>query len=283
MLSGNLDDDVSSSVPVGGVTPDYFRAMGIPLVAGRFFDERDGADAPKVVIVNQSFVSRFQIEDDPLDHRVSGNRIVGVVGDVRHLGLAREAQPEVYRPFTQFPMEWAALVVRTEADPRALIPAVRRAIARVDRSQPVYDIATMEARMEESVSSRRLLMLTLAVLSTLALTLAAVGIYGVVAYFTSRRTHEIGIRMALGARQREVIWLMVRQSMAAVSLGIVLGAGAALALTRLLAAMLYRIQPTDPATFVEAALGLAGIALLATYLPARRTAHADALASLRHE
>lgn len=206
-----------------------------------------------------------------------------MIGDVRHLGLAREAQPEIFLPFAQFPMEDLALVVKTDADPRALIPAVRRAIAGVDRNQPVYDVATMEARMAESVSSRRLLMIALAVLAGLALSLAGIGIYGVVGYFTSLRTHEIGIRIALGASRRDVLWLVVHQGMAAVLLGIVVGAGGALALSRLLAAMLYRVRPTDPATFAAAALGLAAIALLATYLPARRAARADALVALRHE
>ena len=281
-LSGALADD-SPYVPVGGVTPDYFRAMGIRLVAGRFFDQRDGADALKVAIVNQTFARQFQLGDNPLGQRISGNTIVGVVGDVRHLGLAREAQPEVFRPFAQFPMEEFALAVRTDAAQQALAPAIRRLVAKVDPSQPVYDVATMEARISESVSSRRFLMIALAAMAGLALGLAAVGIYGVVGYFTSRRAHEIGIRMALGASREDVVWLVVRQGLAAVLLGIVVGAGGALALTRLLSAMLYRVRPADPATFAAASLGLAGIALLAAYLPSRRVARGNALAALRHE
>ena len=281
-ISGSLADD-SPYVPVGFVTPGYFRAMGLRLVAGRFFDEREGADAPKVAIINQSFARQFQLGDNPLGQRISGSTIVGVVGDVRHLGLAREAQPEVFRPFAQSPMEEFAFVMKTDADTRPLVPAVRRLIAGVDRDQPVYDVATMEARIAESVSTQRFLMIALAALAGLALSLAAVGIYGVVGYFTSLRTHEIGIRMALGACRRDVLWLVIRQGMAAVLLGIVVGVGGALALTRLLSAMLYRIRPTDPATFAAASLGLAGMAVLATYLPARRAARGDALAALRHE
>ena len=281
-ISGSLADD-TPYVPVGFVTPDYFRAMGIHLVAGRFFDEHEGADAPKVAIINQSFARQFHLGDNPLGQRISGSMIVGVVGDVRHLGLAREAQPEVFRPFAQLPMQEFALVVNTEADPLALVPAVRRVIAGLDRNQPVYDVATMEARIAESVSTQRFLTIALAVLAGLALSLAAVGIYGVVGYFTSLRTHEIGIRMALGACRRNVLWLVVRQGMVAVLLGIVVGTGGALALTGFLSAMLYRIRPTDPATFAAAALGLAGIGLLAAYLPARRAARSDALAALRHE
>jgi putative ABC transport system permease protein len=257
--------------------------MGIRLVAGRFFDESDGDKAPRDAIINQSFARQFQLGDNPLGQRISGNTIVGVVGDVRHIGLAREAQPEVFRPFAQIPMQEFALVVNTAADPRALVPAVRRAIAVVDRNQPVYDVATMEARLAESISPWRSMMIALTVLAGLALSLAAVGIYGVVGYFTSRRTQEIGIRLALGACRWDVLWLVVRQGMAAVLLGIGVGMGGALALTRLLAAMLYRVRPTDPLTFAVASLGLAGIALLATYLPARRAARGDALAALRHE
>jgi putative ABC transport system permease protein len=235
-----------------------------------------------VAIINQSFARQFQLGDNPLGQRVSHHTIVGVIGDVRHLGLAREAQPEVFLPFPQLPMEEFALVMKTDTDSR-LVPAVRRLVAGMDRNQPVYDVATMEARIAESVSSRRFLMIALAVLAGLALSLAGIGIYGVVGYFTSLRTHEIGIRIALGASRRDVLWLVVRQGMSAVLLGIIVGTGGALALSRLLAAMLYRIRPTDPATFAAAALGLAGIALLAAYLPARRAAQSDALAALRHE
>jgi len=282
VVTGSSADD-SPYVPVGFVTPDYFRAMGIRLVAGRFFDERDGADAPKVAIINQTFARRFQLGDDALGERISGSMIVGVVGDVRHLGLAREAQPEVFRPFAQIPMQEFALVVTTDADAQPLVPAVRRLVAKVDPNQPVYEVATMEARIAESVSTQRFLMITLAVLAGLGLSLAAVGIYGVVGYSTSQRTQEIGIRMALGACRRDVLWLVVRQGMAAVLVGIFVGAAGALALTRFLAAMLYRVRPTDPATFAAASLGLAGIALLAAYLPARRASRGDALAALRHE
>jgi putative ABC transport system permease protein len=281
-ISG-LTAEESAYIPVGAVTPDYFRTMGIPLITGRFFDSTDGADAQKIAIVNQSFARQFQLGDKPLAERVSHFPIVGVVGDVRHLGPAREPQPEVYLPFAQMPMQEFALVVKTEADAAASAPAVRRAVAEVDRNQPVYDVATMEARLAESVSSRRSLMIALAALAGLALSLAAVGIYGVVGYFASRRTHEIGIRMALGAGGAEVIWLVVRRGMAAVLMGIAAGSGAALALGRLLSAMLYHVRPSDPATFAAAGLGLAVIAAVACYLPALRAARGDALAALRHE
>jgi putative ABC transport system permease protein len=274
---------LGDNTPMGSVTPDYFRAMGIPLLAGRNFDARDNSNSPSVAIVNRAFARRYIPTGDPFTKQAAGAQIVGIVGDSRHLGLDRDTMPEVFRPFDQLPLFDFAMVVQTATDPRVLAPQVRAAIASLDRNQPVADIATMEARFAGSLAPQRFQTTTLAILAALALALAAVGIYGVMAYFAARRTHEIGIRIALGAARGDVVWLIVRQALTAALAGSLVGVAGAVALTRFLKTFLYEVRPTDPATIAAAALGILVLALLATCLPALRASRASALDSLRHE
>ncbi|MBI3664922.1 MAG: ABC transporter permease [Acidobacteria bacterium] len=248
------------------VSPNYFRAMGIPLHAGRYFTDRDRLGAPNVVVISETMARQFFPKENPIGKRVSvadlGNpelrEIVGVVGDVRHFGLASEVRPEIYRPFNQayWPFLW--FTVRTTAKPMGLASALRNAVWSVDKDQPVTSVLTMEQVASESLAVRRVSMILLAVFSGLALLLASVGIYGVISYSVSQRTHEIGIRMALGAKAGDVVKMVVGRGTVLAAMGVAAGAAGAMALTRLLSSLLYGVKPTDPAT-----RGFAAVAVLA--------------------
>jgi putative ABC transport system permease protein len=271
------------------VSNDYFDTMGIPLLKGRFFNDQDTETSQKVVIVNESFARKYWPDDDPIGKRVmtnsrsGGRTIVGVVGDVRGMGLGEDIRPEVCLPYLQSATSHMSIAVRTEADPMSLAAAVRSQIQDVDRDQPVAKVMTMNQHLAQSVSEPRFNMLLLGVFAALALALAAVGIYGVMSYTVAQRTHEIGIRMALGARQNDVVGLIVRQAMALTLLGVVIGLGAAFALTRVMESLLYSVSATDPATFALISLVLIGVALAACAVPARRAARVDPMVALRYE
>jgi putative ABC transport system permease protein len=279
------------------VSPDYFRAMGIQLRAGRLIDDHDRENAPRVVIVNETFARLLMANEDPLGKRIKvGSEqgpfpwlmIAGVVGDVKHRGLDRETQPEMYVPYLQ-PLlpSWGVppmfLVVRSESEPASLIAAVRSVVQELDRDQPVYSIATTDQLISRSIAPRRFNMTLLAVFATLALALAAVGIYGVMAYAVTQRTQEIGIRMALGAQGRDVLRMVVGQGMELVALGLVIGLAGALAATRAVKSLLYDVSPTDPWTFAGVALLLVVVTLLACYFPARRAMKVDPIVALKYE
>ncbi len=272
----------SSNTPINSVTPDYFRTMTIPLLAGRPFDRGDTASAARVAIINQSFARKYFSKSDPFRERVAGARIVGIVGDARHLGLNRDSVPEVFVPFDQSPLSEFAMVVKTAGNPLALAGAVRAAVAAVDRNQAVYDIATMEGRLAESLAVQRFQTTALSIFAGLALLLAALGVYAVMAYCAVQRTHEMGVRMALGASPGDVLWMVLRQAMAAVLAGTAVGASGALALARVLGAYLYGIPPTDAPTFAAASVAVILVAFLAVSVPAARTARrAAAIECLR--
>ena len=275
------------------ISADYLKAMGIPLLRGRTLSERDHATAPKVILINDSFARRHFPNQDPLGQRIRLTiapnfiaEVVGVVGDVKHRGLEREAGPEAYVSYLQVPGPIMSLIVRASSDsldPLTLSASIREAVQQVDKDQPVYDVKPMAAWVNESVARQRFNMLLLGVFAAVALVLAAIGIYGVINYSVTQRTHEIGIRLALGAQRRDVLRLVVGQGLALIMTGIACGVAGAFVLTRLMGGLLFAVSPSDPATFVIIPLLLACVALLACYLPARRAAKTDPLVALRYD
>ncbi len=272
------------------VSPGYFRAMGIPLVRGRFFAASDGAGAPRVVIINQEMMRRHFPGQDPVGRRLSSAgpegpwlTITGVVGDVKHWNLASGPDREIYLPYLQYlgTPQASTLALRTASDPLALAAAVRQEIRRLEPDLPVTSVTPMERLVDNAVAQPRFYTVLLASFAGLALLLAGAGIYGLMSYAVSRRTREIGIRLALGARPVDVLRLVLGQAGRLAAIGILLGLGGALAATRLLAGLLYGIRPTDPATFAVVSLILVAVALGAAGLPARRASRVDPAVALR--
>ena len=269
------------------VDPGYFRAMQIPLKSGRIFDEHDRASQAPLALINETMARRYWPKLDPVGRRFGDGlhwtTVIVVVGDVHHMSLAAPPEPEFYAPYWQLPVPAMTLVVRTTADPLRAAPAVRAAVAELDRNQPVSKLAALAQRVDQSISSRRFAVILLGVFAATALALAAVGIYGVVSFSVARRTQEIGIRIALGAPPRRVLGeVLLRAGLLAVC-GVALGTAGALALTRTLRSLLYGVSATDPATFVGVAVLLVAVTLAAGYLPARRAAAVDPIVALRQE
>lgn len=270
------------------VSPDYFATMGVALLAGRTFTERDNADAPLVAMVDETFVRRVWPNEDPIGQRVSvGSRVwrevVGVVRHSRHYALGSNGREQVYLPYAQMPANTMYLAVRTATDPLALASTVGGEVWAIDRDQPVSDIQTMEMRVAGAVAQPRFNLLLLAAFATVALFLAAVGIYGVISYSVAQRGHEIGVRMALGARGGDVVTLVMRQGLALVGVGLGIGTVAALGLTRLLTSLLYGVGTADPLTYAAVAALLGGAGAAACYLPARRATLVEPVEVLREE
>ncbi|HYY97748.1 MAG TPA: ABC transporter permease [Pyrinomonadaceae bacterium] len=276
------------------VGPHYFKTMGIQLVRGRDFDERqDRVDAPAVVVVSEATARRFWPGEDPVGKRITPGtpttpedwcQVIGVVKDVRQFDLAAEPRPQMYLNYPQ--ADFFAprhLVVSTSVDPLGLAGAVRKAVWEIDRDQPVSNVRTMEDVLSESLARQRFSMLLLGVFAGLALVLAAVGLYGVMSYTVAQRTREIGVRMALGAQTGHVLRLVVAQGLKLALVGVALGLVAAFMLTRVMSSLLFGVSPTDPATLAVISLVLVGVALLASYIPARRATKVDPLVALRHE
>ncbi|HET9533498.1 MAG TPA: ABC transporter permease [Blastocatellia bacterium] len=287
------------------ISPDYFQVMSIEMIEGRAFTERDHKDGQRVAIINESMARRYWPGESPLGKRLAlslealrfpaPNRppvfdipaamreVVGVVRDVRHAGLSAEAEPEMFIPFMQRPAREMTLVVRASDDPAALGSLLRREVLAVDKNQPVANIATMPQLLSDSVAGPRFNFLLLAVFAAVALLLAAIGVYGVISYAVTQRTREIGLRMALGAEPRDVLRLIIFQGMALTLIGLAIGLGAALALTRVMSSLLFGVSATDPAVFLLITLLLAVGALAACYLPARRATRVDPMIALRYE
>ncbi len=269
-------------------TPDYFRAMAIPLLRGRFFNEQDMRQTEQVVIINQTMVRQFLPNDDPLGKRIafSGpqgpwHTVVGIVGDIRHLGLDKEAGLELYRPFAQTSARTMTLVARSTLDSNSLATAIRREVLKLDPAQPIYSVRSMEEIVSGALAQRRINALLLSLFAAVAMVLAAIGVYGVMAYNVSQRTHEMGIRMALGARTNDVLRLVVREGMTLAAFGVGIGLIVSFALTWLMKDLLFEVKPTDPLTFAVIAILLTLVALVACYVPARRAAKIDPMVALR--
>jgi putative ABC transport system permease protein len=282
------------SVNYRGVTPNYFRAMGIPVVQGRAYTDRDDANAPLVMIINQQTAHDIFPDENPIGKRITfGNtdqnqqpvwfEIVGVVANVRSLELREESQPEIY--FSTLQDYWPAmsLVVRSTVEPSSLAGSVREVVNEVDKSVPVSQLKTMDRVVSESITQPRFNLFLLALFSTVAMLLSAAGIYGVTAYSVSQRTHELGIRLALGAQVGDVLKMILGQGMAVIGVGLVLGLVAAFGLMRLLRSLLFGVGENDPLTFVAITIVLLIVALIACYIPARRATKVDPLEALRAE
>jgi putative ABC transport system permease protein len=278
--------------PVDVVSPNYFRVVGTALVSGRWFDERDGSQTTPVVIINETMARRFWPNEDPLGKRIKyggqgsndpWKTIVGVVADARRTGFEHEVRCETFLPHAQSPSRGMTLVARSTTRPEALAASVRQAVRELDKDQPVYDIRPMAAMLGEMVARRRLNMLLFGLFAGVALLLAGVGIYGVMSTAVTQRSHEIGVRLALGARAADVLKLVVREGMTLAVIGVVIGLAVALLVTRLMTSLLYGVSATDPATFVLIALLLTAVALVACWIPARRATMVDPMVALRVE
>jgi putative ABC transport system permease protein len=279
------------------VSANYLQTMNIPLRAGRYFDGRDNEKSMPVVIINETMARQYWPGENALGRRLKigdpdepgkqWKQIVGIVADVRLMGLDEPVKAEMYLPYQQV-TDWPFfaprdLAIRTSGDTSNLVGSVRQIIREVDPDQPVSNVATMAELLGTEASQRRMGMIMLVAFAALALLLASLGIYGVLAYFVTQHTSEIGVRLALGATTRNILFLVLRKGMGLTLLGVVIGLAAALAFTRLMSSLLFGVKAIDPLTFVTVPLLLAGVALLACYLPARRATKVDPLVALRYE
>jgi putative ABC transport system permease protein len=284
--------ELALELPFDRVLPNYFQTMGIQLLRGRAFTAQDGRDSPRVAIVNETFVKRYFPNDDPIDKRFTFGdagpnaqwiTIVGVVRDTKRQGIDQPIRIESWMPLAQSPAGSMDVVLRTTGDPLALSQAAREAVWSLDRDLPIPRIQTMEQNLSARVAQRRLNMLLLGVFALVALVLAAVGIYGVMSYAVTQRKNEIGIRTAMGAQTRDVLRLVLGEGMKLALAGVALGLIATLALTRLMASLLFGVNATDPLTFAAIAGLLIGVALMACLIPAWRATKVDPMVALRYE
>ena len=268
-------------------TPGYFITMGIALRRGRPFDQHDDLDAKRVALVNEAMVRRYFPNETPLGRRIrtigTQFEIVGVVADAKLYGLDTPIEPAIYVPHLQHPSDSMGLAIRTVGNPADMAAAVRREIQRLDPEQPISNVRTMDTVLSDSLMLRRVSMLMLTVFAALALTLATVGIYGLTAYSVSRRTHEIGLRVALGANRPQILRLVVVRGLVTALIGAAIGLAAAFELTRALSGMLYGVTATDPLVFAGVPLLLIAVSVVASYVPARRATRIDPLSALRYE
>jgi putative ABC transport system permease protein len=274
------------------ISPDYFRALGTPLVEGRTFTERDDASSPKVVIISEMMARNLFPNESAVGKRLQlinpeqsneWREIVGVAGDVRYSGLNDSNPSTIYTPFAQTPFLWNYLMIRANGLPDTLAQNVRQAVSSVDATVEAAGFQTMDQLISQTVAQPRFYTILLGAFAFLALALAAVGIYGVMAYAVAQRTHEIGVRMALGASWRDVLMMVIKQGMILALSGVALGLLAAYGLTRLMSNLLFDVRATDPMTFVVISLMLIGVALLACFIPARRATKVDPIVALRYE
>jgi putative ABC transport system permease protein len=292
--AGSLQGADQSTVNRLIVDPGYFRTMGIGLRRGRFFAASDDERAAGVAILDEGLARRLWPQQDPIGRRVmidgdvfpnakDGRVVVGVVGTVRQEGLAEASPDQLYVPHAQLPAAYMSLVLRADAEPAALARSVRGAVAALDGDLPVSDVRTMETVLADSLSRSRVNALLFGVFALVALALAVVGVYGVMAYSVAQRTHEIGIRMSLGARPEDVLRLVIRQGMRLTLTGLAVGLVASLAGTRAIASLLYGVSSTDVTTWAEVLLLLAALAWLASFVPAKKATRIDPMLAMRYE
>jgi len=282
------------------VEPDYLKAMGTPLLRGRFFTEQENERAPAVVVIDEVFARKYYPNEDPIGKRInlaildSQPEIIGIAGHVKHWGLDSDAtasiQAQIYLPFMQIPdhlmplvARGIGLVARTQGAPGDAVPPIRAAMAKLNSNEVIHGVQTMDQIVADSLAGRRFSMILLGVFAALALVLSSIGIYGVISYLVGQRTHEIGIRMALGAQQTDVLKLVLGQGMRMALIGVGIGLAAAIALTRLMSKMLFSVSATDPITLIGVSVLLTFVALLACYIPARRAMRTDPIVALRYE
>jgi predicted permease len=282
------------------VNPAYTSALHIPVQRGRFFTDRDDEHAPAVVVIDASFARKYFPNENPVGKHLNVGlfdtqpEIIGVVGHVEHWGLGARGhenlQAQVYFPVWQVPDRFWPLfangstyIARTSGAPVGIANGIRQAVEKADSSAAVYGVASMQEIVSGSISTQRLTMMLLGVFAALALTLSAIGIYGVISYLTGQRIHEIGVRMALGASSEDVLRMVLGQGMRTTLIGVALGIAAAIGLTRLIAKVIYGVGATDPITFIGVAILLIAVALLACYIPARRAMRVDPMIALRYE
>jgi len=281
------------SVPLVLISPEYFTTLGVPILRGRQFNETDRQGSPLVSIISQTLAERYFADENPIGRRFriggtdrTGNpwtEIVGVVGDLKYSGLDAQPEPAYYMPLAQDVWGAAYLVVRGQTNAISLFPAIREQIWELDKDIPIANLSTMNQLLAESVAVPRFRTFLLGVFAALALALASVGTYGVISYSVTRRTHEIGIRMALGARGRDAMMLVIRQGVSVAILGVVAGIGGSLAITRLMKSLLFEVSTTDFWTFAGVAALLIVVAFMACWIPARRASRVDPMTALRHE
>jgi putative ABC transport system permease protein len=274
------------------VTPAFFRTMGIPHLSGRDFAASDSLDAPRVAVISETLARRHFPGENPIGRRISvaigqpgGGPwvIVGVVGGIKMTSLEGEIRPAVYMPHTQLPFGLMTFVVRTEQDPLSLVSTVRRAVQAIDPELPLADVMTMEEVVDATLARPRTVAVLLTAFAIMALVLAGVGVYGVMAYSVAQRTQEIGVRMALGATPQAVFRMVLGQALRLITMGVVAGLMAAAGLTRLLETLLYETEPLDVATFAGTVIVLIAVATLASYVPARRGTRVAPVEALRAE
>jgi putative ABC transport system permease protein len=276
------------------VSPSFAATLGVPILQGREFVDMDRENAPRVAMINARMAREYFPRESPVGKRIMFGHpsatsapkwmtIVGVVGDTRLYGLANPSRLEIYIPFRQNAGDHMSLVVKSAVDPAALASSIRAVVAEIDKDQPIFGISTMNQVVLNSVSTRRITLILLGLFSTLALVLAAIGIYGVISYSVAQRTHEIGIRMALGAQNKDVLRMVLTQGVKIAGTGVAIGMAASFGLTRLMTKLLFSVSAADPLTFAAVATGLALVAMLACYIPARRTLRVDPMIALRYE
>ncbi|HKP85996.1 MAG TPA: ABC transporter permease [Blastocatellia bacterium] len=298
VIEGRLPQQPSDNIADADyrvVSPDYFRTIGIALLRGRLLTEQDGQNAPWALVINDTMARRYFPDEDPIGKRINmgdpqkspWRTIVGVVRDTRDRALGEEPYSQMYAAHTQITRRGLYLVLRTSSDPMSLVSAIRSQVADMDRELPLSNVRTMEQVLAESIARPRFNMLLITIFAVVAVVLASVGVYGVISYSVSQRTHEIGVRIALGARPGDIFRMVLSQglklSLAGVGVGLVAAFALAFALTRVMSGLLYEVRATDPVTFAVIPLALTALALLASYIPARRATRVDPMISLRYE